>query len=275
MDTFFQAIVMGIVQGLTEFLPISSSGHLIIVPALLGWTDPFIDSLTFSVMLHMGTLVALLVYFWRDWTRIVPAGVAALRERSFRGDQDRKLAWILAATTVPAIIAGVLLNDLIEKNVRQPGLVAIMLLVGAAILWVADRWGRGDRPISGIGFPLAFGIGAAQAIALIPGISRSGVTIAAGRFASLSREDAARFSFLMATPVIAGAGAWETLKVVRGQESVAVAFGPLVAGMVAALVSGLLAIHVLLRWLQGHSLDIFVAYRIVLAAIVIVWFLAP
>jgi len=275
MDILVQALVLGIVQGLTEFLPVSSSGHLILVPALLGWKDPFIDSLTFSVMLHMGTLVALLVYFWRDWLRLVPAGLAAIRDRSLGADPDRRLAWLVVTTMIPAVIVGVLLNDFIERNVRLPGLVALLLVVGAAILWLADRVGRQDRRIADLSFPAALGIGAAQALALFPGISRSGISISAGRLLGLSRPDAARFSFLMATPIIAGAGAWEGLKLVRGGSPVPVAFGPLAVGMVAALLSGLLAIHFLLGWLASHRLDVFVAYRLLLAAVVVVWFLAP
>ena len=275
MDTVLQALIMGIVQGLTEFLPISSSGHLILVPAMLGWDDPFTESLTFSVLLHLGTLVALLVYFWRDWVRLVPAGLAALRDRSFRGDPDRRLAWLLLVTVIPATIVGLLFNDFIEENVRLPGIVAILLVVGAAILWLADRSNRGTRTIADLSFGHALGIGAAQAIALFPGISRSGISIAAGRFLGLDRPAAARFSFLMATPVIAGAGAWETLKIVRGGGDAPVDVAPLVVGMLAALVSGLLAIHFLLRWLASHRLDLFVAYRLVLAGAVVIWFLAP
>jgi len=275
MDPIFQAIIMGITQGLTEFLPISSSGHLILLPSLLGWDDPFINSLAFSVVLHLGTLVALLVYFWRDWTRLVPAGIAALRDRSLAGDPDRKLAWLLAATTIPAIIAGLLLNDAIETSFREPGLVAVTLVIGAAILWFADRWGGTQRTIAGLTFPIAVGIGVAQAVALVPGISRSGISISAGRVAGLDRPSAARFSFLMATPIIAMAGAYETFKLIRGENGTAPELGPLVFGMLAALISGLAAIHYLLRWLSGHSLNIFVWYRIVLAAIVVFWFLNP
>src|SRR4026209_368267 len=139
MDTFAQAIVMGVVQGLTEFLPVSSSGHLIIVPYLAGWNDPFITSLAFSVMLHIGTLVALLVYFRADWLRLVPAGLATIRDRSFEGDPDRRLAWLIAVATVPALILGVLLNDAVEQRFREVGLVALMLVVGGGILWLAER----------------------------------------------------------------------------------------------------------------------------------------
>ena len=257
-------------QGLTEFLPISSSGHLIVVPAMLGWDDPFIDSLTFSVMLHLGTLGALLVYFWREWVRLVPAGLATIRDRSFAGDPDRKLAWLIVATMLPAIVVGVLFDDFIEANVRTAGTVAVLLLIGAAILWVCDHLGGTDRRIADLTFPQAFGIGVAQAAALFPGVSRSGISISAGRLFGLERPEAARFSFLMAAPIIAGAGAWEILKLVRDGSDVAIQVGPLIAGMIAAFVSGLLAIAFLLRWLASHPLDIFVWYRVGLAAVVIV-----
>jgi len=270
MDQILQALIMGIVQGLTEFLPISSSGHLILVPYLLGWHDPFIDSLTFSVMVQLGTLGALLVYFWRDWLRLVPAGFATLGDRSFAGDPDRKLAWLIVATLLPAIVVGVLFDDFIEANVRTAGTVAILLLIGAGILWVADHVGRADRRIADLTFPQAFGIGVAQAAALFPGVSRAGISISAGRFIGLGRTDAARFSFLMAAPIIAGAGTWELLKIVRGGTDVAIQVGPLLAGMAAAFLSGLAAIAFLLRWLTNHPLDIFVWYRIGLAALIMV-----
>ena len=270
MDQLVQAIVLGIVQGLTEFLPVSSSGHLIIVPALLGWHDPFIDSLAFSVMLHMGTLVALLVYFRDDWLRLVPAGLAAIRDRSLGGDTNRRLAWLLVVATIPAVIAGVLLNDAIETAFRQPRLVAVTLVLGAAILFLADRLGSRSRRIESVTFPLAFGIGAAQALALIPGVSRSGISISAGLFAGLDRESAARFAFLMATPITAGAGLWELRKVLTGEAGVDIPIVPLLAGMLAALIFGLLAIAVLLRYLRTHGLGVFIAYRLALAALVLV-----
>lgn len=270
MDTVLQALIMGIVQGLTEFLPVSSSGHLVVVPFLLGWQDPFISSLAFSVMLHMGTLVALLAYFQADWRRLVPAGLATIRDRSFRDLPDRRLAWLLVAATVPAAIVGFLLQDLIETRFREVGLVALTLVVGAAILWLADRWGRRDRTIEGVTFPLALGIGLAQALALVPGISRSGISISAGRLAGLDRPDAARFSFLMATPVTLGAGLFEIRKVVAGESGVAMEIVPLAVGLVASLVAGLVAIHFMLRYLRTRSLSIFVWYRVALAAAVLV-----
>jgi undecaprenyl-diphosphatase len=270
MDTTVQALIMGIVQGLTEFLPVSSSGHLIIVPYLFGWTDPFITSLEFTVMLHIGTLVALLAYFRSDWLRLVPAGLATIRDRSFRDDPDRRLAWLLAAATVPAMVVGFLFNDVIEQSVRQIGLVALMLVIGGAILWIAERSGSRDRPIAAITFPIAVGIGAAQTAALIPGISRSGISISAGLFAGLDRESAARFSFLMATPITALAAGYETLKLVSGADALHIAVVPLAVGMVASLIAGLVAIAVLLRFLRSNSTDVFVAYRIVLALVVVV-----
>jgi undecaprenyl-diphosphatase len=270
MDTVLQALIMGIVQGLTEFLPVSSSGHLILVPYLFGWDDAFINSLAFSVMLHIGTLVALLAYFRHDWMRLVPAGLAALRDRSFRDDPDRKLAWLLAAATVPAAVAGALLSDVIETGIRQVELVAVMLIVGAAILWLADHLSARTRDINAVTFPIAIGIGAAQALALIPGISRSGISIAAARVAGLDRPAAARFAFLMATPITLGAILFEARKLVTGEAGVAVEMAPLVVGLVASLMSGLVAIHYMLRYLRTRSLDIFVWYRLGLAAIVIV-----
>ncbi len=274
MSTTLQALVMGIVQGLTEFLPVSSSGHLVIVPHLLGWTDPFITSLAFSVMLHLGTLVALLVYFWRDWLEIVPAGLATIRDRSFRGDPHRRLAWLLVVATIPALIAGPILNDRLEAAVRTAEDVAIALVIGAAILWLADQVGRRTTEMERVSFPLALGIGVAQAFALVPGISRAGVSISAGLFAGLTREAAARFSFLMATPVIAGAGIFEARNLLTGEAGVAVQPGPLVVGMVAALVSGLIAISFMLRFVRSHSYLIFVVERLFVAALVLVVFLS-
>jgi undecaprenyl-diphosphatase len=274
VDQLVQAIVLGLVQGLTEFLPVSSSGHLIVVPALLGWKDPFIDSLAFSVMLHIATLLALLVYFREDWLRLIPAGLAAIRDRSLAGDPDRRLAWLLVVATIPAVIAGVLLNDPIETAFRDWRLVAVTLIIGAAILYLADRLATREKPLEAITFPLAFGIGAAQALALVPGVSRSGISISAGLFGGLTREAAARFAFLMATPITAGAGIWELRKVLAGEAGVDIPIVPLVAGMVAALIAGLLAIAVLLRYVRSHGLGIFVLYRLALAAVVIVAWLS-
>ncbi len=274
MDTLFQAMVMGIVQGLTEFLPVSSSAHLFVVPYLLGWKDPFIDSLAFGVMLHLGTLVALLIYYGREWLRIVPAGFATIRDRSFHDDPDRRLAWLILAATIPAAVVGALLNDVIATSFRQIGLVAVMLVLGGVILWLADQWGETSRRLPGLTFPIAIGIGVAQVFALVPGISRSGISISAGRVAGLDRGSAARFSFLMATPITAGAILFEARQLVTGEAGVAVDVGPLIVGLVASFVSGIIAIRVLMDYIRTRSLTIFVAYRFALAALVLVVWLA-
>ena len=274
MDQIIQALVMGIVQGLTEFLPISSSGHLILVPYLLGWDVPgsFIDSLAFSVVLHGGTLLALLVYFRDDWLRLVPAFFASLRDRSIGNDPDRRLAWLLVVSTLPAAVIAVFLNDVVESRFREPGLVAVMLVVGAAILWLADHWGPRTHRIDRLTFRGAVGIGFAQALALIPGVSRSGISMSAALFAGLDRADAVRYSFLMATPITAMAVAYESLKLIRGEVSGAEPV-VLIVGVVASFVSGIFAIAVLLRYVRTRSFNIFVVYRLVLAALVLAVFL--
>ena len=274
MDLILQALVMGIVQGLTEFLPVSSSAHLFIVPFLFGWDGSFIDSLAFGVMLHLGTLAALLIYYGHDWLRIVPAGFAVIRDRSFRDDPDRRLAWLILAATIPAAVVGAVFNDVIGTSFRQIGLVAVMLVVGAVILWLADRWGGTSRRLADLTFPIAIGIGAAQVLSLVPGISRSGISISAGRLAGLDRAAAARFSFLMATPITAGAVLFEARQLLTGEAGVTLPIGPLVVGLIASFVSGLIAIRVLMEYVRTRSLSVFVGYRVALAAVVVVVWLA-
>jgi undecaprenyl-diphosphatase len=274
VDLLFQALVLGVVQGLTEFLPISSSGHLIIVPAVLGWRDPFIGSLPFAVMLHVGTLLALLIYFRHDWLRLASAGVAFARERSVAGDADRRLLVLLAVTVIPAGLVGILFNDVIEREVRSVGLVTLMLLVGAAILWLADRWGARDRGIGDLTVRGAFGIGVAQAAALVPGISRSGVSISAGLLLGLDRASAARFSFLMAMPITAGAALFEIRRLVSGDMAgLQPNVGALAVGVTASFIAGLVAIHFLLAYVRANSMLLFVAYRVGLAALLVLWML--
>jgi undecaprenyl-diphosphatase len=261
-----QAIVIGIVQGLTEFLPVSSSAHLIVLPRILGWDDALINSPEFVVMLHMGTLAALLAYFWRDVLDLVAAAWAALRERSLSGDPRRKLAVVLLLSIVPAAIIGLSLEDWIDSFFRDSILVVpVILAVGAGILWLAERVGRRERGLDRAEYADGVLIGLAQALALFPGISRSGVTLAAGLFRGLEREAAARFAFLMGIPIIAGAGLWKMRSIASGGAG-DVDVAVLAAGVVAAAVSGFLAISLLLRYLRTHSLGIFIAYRLVAAA---------
>jgi undecaprenyl-diphosphatase len=266
---------MGIVQGLTEFIPVSSSGHLVLVPWLFGWKDQFIDSVAFTVILHMGTLLALLAYFWRDWVRLIPAGLATLRDRSFKDDPDRKMAFLLVVATIPAVLVGPIFESKLEDLVREPARVALMLCVGAAILWLADRWGRKSREMESLTFREALVIGVAQTIALVPGISRSGISISAGLFLGLNREAAARFSFMMATPVIAGAGLWEARKFLTHEDGTNPELNVVVIGFVAAAISGFLAIRFLLAFLRTRSVNAFVVYRVLAAIFVFVVLLSP
>jgi undecaprenyl-diphosphatase len=245
---------------------------------LFGWPvkETFLGSLEFSVILHMGTLLALLVYFWRDWLKIIPAGLATIRDRSFKGDPDRKMAWLLVVATIPAVAVGPLLTGPIEDAVRDPGLVAVMLCVGGAILWLADRWGTKAREMDTITFRGSLGIGLAQVFALVPGISRSGISISAGLFGGLTREAAARFSFLMATPVVAGAGLWEARKLLSHDPAAPNPETKLVViGFITAAISGLLAIRFMLAFLRRQPVTLFVVYRVLLAAVVFVVLLSP
>jgi undecaprenyl-diphosphatase len=273
VDLLIQAIVLGVVQGLTEFLPISSSGHLIIVPAVMGWRDPFIDSLGFSVMLHLGTLVALVVYFRADWVRLLGAAIALVRTRAVAGDPDRRMAGLLVITVVPGAIAGVLLNDFFESKVREVGLVALMFVVGAAVLWLAERLGTRTKSMEELTVPATLGIGLAQALALVPGISRSGISISGGLLAGLNRESAARFSFLMSGPIIAGAVLFEARKLLAADSGLSAHPDLLIAGVITAFISGIAAIHLLLGYVRRRSLNVFVIYRIAVAAGVAVWLL--
>ena len=267
MEEIVQAIIIGIVQGLTEFLPVSSSAHLIVLPRALGWDDELINSSTFVVMLHMGTLGALLVFFWRDVLRLIGAFIALLRERSFGDDPDRKLSLVLLLTIIPAALFGLVFEDWIDGFFYDAVLVIpFILVVGAAILWLAERIGTRERDLQQSNFGDAAFIGVAQALALFPGISRSGITIAAGLARGLKRDSAARFAFLMGIPIIAGAGIWKARHIVTG-EAGEVDLVVLAAGVIAAFISGWLAIGLLLRYLRRHSMGIFIAYRLVVAAV--------
>jgi undecaprenyl-diphosphatase len=275
MDLSIQALIMGLVQGLTEFIPVSSSGHLVLVPWLFGWKDAFITSTLFTVTVHMGTLLALLIYFWRDWLKLIPAGLATIRDRSFKGDADRKMAWLIVVATIPAVLVGPLFDSTIESLVRAPAAIALTLCIGAAILWLADRWGSKTREMDTMTFRGAFAIGVAQVLALVPGISRSGISISAGLFQGLTREAAARFSFLMATPVVAGAGIWEARKLLTHDAGVNPSAHLALIGFAAAAVSGMLAIHFMLQFLKRQPLTWFVVYRVAAAVIVFIVILSP
>ncbi len=274
MPLVLQALVIGILQGLTEFLPVSSSAHLIVVPEFLGWKDPFLNSAAFDVMLHAGTLAALLIYFWRDLVRLLVAWIGSIRERRIGADPDRRLAWLILVTMIPGALLGVALESFFDTFFREHIiLVAVFLMLGAAILWLAEQLAFLQRGLDNVNIRDAIVIGVAQAFALFPGFSRSGMTIAAGLYTGLTREAAARFSFLMGTPIIAGAAAWKARELLQsGLPSADVpALG---VGMLGAAVAGLLAIAFLLDYLRRRTTAPFIAERLVMAALVVVFVLA-
>lgn len=266
----WQALVLGITQGATELLPVSSSGHLILVPWAFGWhylqDNPDFNK-TFDVALHLGTLIAVVIYFWRDLGRLIRAFVQSVGRRRIE-TADERIAWYVVIATVPAALAGAAGESFIEKKLGNPWQIAILLAVFAILLWIADRVPPG-RSIEDLGFVKAFGVGLAQCLALMPGTSRSGVTITAGRFLKLNRDDAARLSFLLLVPIVFGAALLKGAKVAANGLPAGSA-GPFVVGMLAAAVVGLLAIWGLLGYVRKHTYTIFVVYRLVLSAAILI-----
>ncbi|MCE5259310.1 MAG: undecaprenyl-diphosphatase UppP [Chloroflexi bacterium] len=249
---FLQALVLGIIQGLTEFLPVSSSGHLVVVPWLLGWPQP---DVMFDAMLHLGTVVALLVAFWRDIIKLIVGWFNSIFKRG-QPTLEGRLAWLLILSAVPAAILGFLFNDLFESLFGTPRLVAILLLVTAFILWVSEKLSKRERTLESLTWVDALLMGMAQGIAIAPGISRSGATLASGLIRGLKREDTARFSFLMAIPVIIGASGYKLLDASITSSQL----GILLVGFLAALISGFLVIRAFLNFVRGHSLKPFAWY---------------
>jgi undecaprenyl-diphosphatase len=259
--TVFQALVLGTIQGLSEFLPISSSAHLTLAPWILGWEDP---GLSFDVALHFGTLLALVSFFWSEWVALAVAFGSALRRRRIETETERRLLWIVIAT-IPGGIAGLLLQKYAETVFRAPALIATMLIVMGIVLWLVDRGTRQLRELDSLRWTEALAIGLAQVLALIPGVSRSGSTITAARAFRFSRESAAVFSFLLSLPIIAGAVLHEAPKALQENASSL----PLVVGVLAAAISGWVAIGVLLRIVARHSYGLFAAYRVVMGLAVL------
>ena len=253
--TVFQALVLGIVQGLAEFLPISSSAHLSLVPFVFGWKDP---GLAFDVALHLGTLAAVLWYFRREWITLIAAGVDIVRTQRVSGEEQWRAVYIVIAT-IPGAIGGLLLEKYAESVFRAPALTAVMLILMGTILWAADRFARQDRTMSAFRWTDALLIGIAQVFALIPGVSRSGSTMTAGRALGFDRTSAATFSFLMSMPITAAAAVLKVPEALR--EGVTL---PIVVGILASAISGWLAISVLLRYVSKNSFGVFAAYRWVL-----------
>jgi len=274
-----QALVLGLVQGLTEFIPVSSSAHLIVVPWLFHWEDP---GLVYDIALHLGTLAALLWYFRSDWSRLVRAGVASIVERKIGADNDRRLAWLLVIATIPGLVIGLLAEGKITELFHQPGAahsagamtaMAIVIAALGAVLFIVERIARHKRGLNQVSLKDAMIIGLSQGLAIFPGVSRSGSTITAGLALGLQRETAARFSFLLSTPIILGAGLKGIIDLSGEMVTGAINRSDVTAyvvGFITAALSGYLCIRFLLRFLQQHSTDVFVYYRWALAIVIIV-----
>jgi undecaprenyl-diphosphatase len=259
--TTFQAIVLGLIQGLTEFLPVSSSAHLALAPYFFGWKDP---GLAFDVALHFGTLVAVLWYFRKEWAALITSAVRIIGRRRIETPEEKRVIFLIIAT-IPGAIGGLLLEKKAETAFRAPILTACALIVMGIILWLVDKVSAQDRALDRMKWTDALLIGLAQVVALIPGVSRSGSTISMGRGLRFDRQSAAVFSFLMSMPIIAAA------VVLKGPEAAASGItAPLIAGVIAAAVSSWLAISILLRYVSRHSYGIFALYRVILGVVVIV-----
>jgi len=262
--TVFQALVLGILQGLAEFLPISSSAHLALAPWAFGWPEP---GLAVDVALHVGTLVAVLVYFRDEWIKLIMAALEIVRTQRIQTPEEKRVVFLIVAT-IPGGLAGVFLNDYAESTFRSPALIAVALAAMGIVLWLVDRVRPATRPLDSLRWSDAILIGVAQAAALLPGVSRSGATITAGRALALDRESAATFSFLMSMPIIAAAAIFKVPHLLRsGGASL-----PLLVGVVASAVSGWLAIAIVMRYVRSHSYGVFAVYRVLLGAAVLALF---
>lgn len=253
--SFFEAVIMGLVQGLGEFLPISSSAHLVLTPWLFGWKDP---GLAFNVALHIGTLVAVLAFFWRDWMVLARDGLSG------RKTHEGRMFWYLVVATLPGAAFGYFLEDYVATVLRNPVLIGILLILMGIVLYVADRYSPAGKGMYQIGWKESFLIGVSQAFAVIPGVSRSGVTMTAGRFLGLDRETSARFSFLLSTPIIFGAGLVQFMDLTPADFT-----PPFITGIAVSALVGFIAIKFLLRFLVRNSFAVFVIYRFILGTAVI------
>lgn len=256
----FQALVLGIVQGLAEFLPISSSAHLSLVPYIFGWKDP---GLAFDVALHLGTLAAVLWYFRQQWIDLTKAGFEIIRSRRIVGDDQWRAVCIVIAT-IPGAIGGLLLQTYAETVFRNPLITAFTLIVLGILLWAADRYAAQQRQLSGIRWTDALLIGLAQVCSLVPGVSRSGATMTAGRALGFDRTSAATFSFLMSMPITAAAAVVKVPEALR--EGITM---PIVVGILASGISGWLAISVLLKYVASKSFGVFAVYRVILGLVIL------
>jgi len=266
--TIFQAVIMGLVQGLGEFLPISSTAHLILVPWFFGWNAAVFQELSFDVALHMGTLLALLIFFWHDWVRLIAAACKALWNGTVT--TESRLFWYLVVATIPGGFFGILFEKAADTYLRNELLIATMLILMGIVLYWADQQGRKRLDVEKVTLGSSLLIGFSQALAIIPGVSRSGITMTAGLVSGLTREAAARFSFLLSAPIILGAGLVEVPHLLKTPGVVNLTFG---ISVIMSFIAGMASIAFLLRYLQKKSFVPFVWYRLLLGVIVIVVFL--
>jgi undecaprenyl-diphosphatase len=274
--TILQAIILGIVQGLCEFLPISSSGHLILVPWLFNWhflLDNGNLNKTFDVALHLGTFFAVLAYFWREVGRLIGAWVHTMTRRSM-AEPEGRLAWLLLVSTIPAGIIGVKFESVIEGPLSKPWIIAIAMIVFAFVMFAIDHLAKLDRDLHALTWFDAVLIGFAQALALCPGVSRSGITMMTGLAMRLDRESAARYSFLLSIPVIGGAAVYKTLEVVKDGGLPPGTATPFLVGILSAAISGFIAIWFVLAYLKRHNFNLFVIYRIVVGVAILILIVA-
>jgi undecaprenyl-diphosphatase len=262
----YQVLIYAIVQGITEFLPVSSSAHLELLPRLLGWVDP---GLEFDIALHVGTLLAIVLYFFKDWVQIIGQGLGFSIGTDEELKRNRMLLWLLAVGSIPIGIAGVIFKEKAEGEWRNLLLIGIMLVGIGILMWFAERVGTHQRDISGIGWLDAIIIGVAQALAVVPGTSRSGITIAAGLFRNLDRQACARFSFLLSTPAIVGAALLPLLKMRKTGGLPHEMVVPFVVGALVSAIVGAIVIGFFMRYLKARTLYPFIYYRIVFGIIVI------
>ncbi len=259
----FQSIILGILQGLTEFLPISSSGHILILPAILGWEDP---GAAFTAVIQLGTEAAVLIYFRKDLWNIAKTWLVSLRRPELRGELNARMGWYLIIATIPISVLGLAFQDQIETAARNLWIVGSMLIVFGLILGLADKIGTREREVDNLSFRDGVLIGLAQSLALIPGVSRSGATISAGLFLGLNRRAAARFAFLLAIPAVVLSGFYQLYKLLSGKETFDEPMLNIAVATIVAFVVGYAVIAWLLRYLTTHSMAIFVWYRVIVGA---------
>lgn len=262
----YQAVVLAIVQGLTEFLPVSSTAHLTLFPWLLGWKDP---GLTFDVALHAGTLVAVLLYFWRLWIDMLRAAAGLGKSGDPKAPENRRLFWLLVIGTIPGGLAGFLFEHAAETKFRQPLLIGSAMILVALVMWAGDRLKNRSLGLDHVGLGDSIIVGIAQGFAVIPGVSRSGVTMTAGLFRGMTRETAARFSFLLSTPLIAGACLKKGLEI-RHEGLPPDMRLPFLAGVIVSALVGYLVIAWLIHFLEHKTFKPFVIYRLVVGLIVVI-----